>query len=275
MQARVNPFLSLHVVNPTYEPLRLFFNVGFYEGRDEGFYGRKLFTDLQQFMSPWAFEEGEDLPFGGKTYKSTILKYIEDREYVDFVNDFTMYHVYRDAGLYSRVMAAITQAGAPYETIPFTYTYTNEAIGNVIVVASIRIQFYLGVVVGKDGNTPAQELVIELNDRFGKSNTKGQEVTKNQMLGIMKSLFYVDNVVGLDYFLVLPDDVIMEDTDVARARTGRSILVSSEQHRINVYKAGDYKCEGNLLIGIGQMVVNVDFIVDPPEKKEEEETETD
>ncbi|MEL6535416.1 MAG: hypothetical protein AAFQ98_08395, partial [Bacteroidota bacterium] len=266
LQRRINPFLTLHVTNPVYEPLRLYFNVGFHEGRDEGFYGRKLYTDIQQFMSPWAFEEGQDLPFGGKTYKSTILKYIEDREYVDFVNDFTMYHVYRDPLLKTHVLSQKTEAGAPYDTIPFTYTYGN----NVIVIASLRVQFYRGVVI-KEGRTPTEQLEIELKNRFGDANDKGEEVTKNQMLGIMKSLYFVDNVVGLDYFLLLPDQVIMEDTDVAQARTGRSILVSSEQHRLNVYKAGDYNCEGNLLIGIGQMVVNVDFIVEVNRKPEEED----
>lgn len=259
LQARVNPFLNLHVANPIYEPLRIYFNVGFYEGRDEGFYGRKLFSELQQFLSPWAFEEGHDLPFGGKTYKSTLVKYMEDREYVDFVNDFTMYHVYRDPGLYTRVINQTTDAGAPYDTVPFFFQ-PNEGPP---VVASIRIQFYRGVKISKDGTkTAAQQLVAELTTIFQNAQDKGEEVTKNRMLSIMKGLFYVDNVVGMDYYLLLPDDVIMEDTDVAQARTARSILVSSEQHRINVYKPGDYNCEGTRLIGIGQMVVQVDFIVD-------------
>ncbi|HHG84050.1 MAG TPA: hypothetical protein ENJ82_04810, partial [Bacteroidetes bacterium] len=89
---RISPFIDLRVENPIYEPLQLSFNVGFHSGFDEGFYGQKLHTEIQQFLSPWAFDSTKDMVFGGKIHKSTILKFIEDRPYVDFVNDFTLYH---------------------------------------------------------------------------------------------------------------------------------------------------------------------------------------
>ncbi|NRA10873.1 MAG: baseplate J/gp47 family protein, partial [Crocinitomicaceae bacterium] len=65
----ITPFIYLRVENPIYEPIKLSFNVGFHEGYDEGFYGKKLHTQLQEYLSPWAFEsetnETTDLVFGG------------------------------------------------------------------------------------------------------------------------------------------------------------------------------------------------------------------
>jgi hypothetical protein len=80
-------------------------------------------------------------------------------------------------------------------------------------------------------------------------------------------MYYVDKIVELSFYKDLPNGFVLEDVDVAVAKTSRSIMVSDEQHRIGVYKAGDYKCEGNVMIGIGFMIVEADFII--PEIKQE------
>ena len=87
-------FVKATVSNPTYEQILLDFNVSFRAGKDAGFFAKVLNDDITRFLSPWAFEEGRDIPFGGKVYKSDLLAFVEGREYVDFVTNFTMYHLY-------------------------------------------------------------------------------------------------------------------------------------------------------------------------------------
>ncbi|MBL4705972.1 MAG: fibronectin type III domain-containing protein, partial [Flavobacteriales bacterium] len=89
----INPTCAhLHVINPAYEQLQVVFNVMFRNGYDNGFYETELNKELQQFLSPWAFGKA-DIGFGGKIYKSQILKFVEDREYVDFVAFFKLFQI--------------------------------------------------------------------------------------------------------------------------------------------------------------------------------------
>jgi len=74
-------------------------SVGLMPGYDGNFYGRLLNEELKRFLSPWAFEEGRDIVFGGKIFKSSILSFVEQREYVDYVTNFKLYHVERGLGI--------------------------------------------------------------------------------------------------------------------------------------------------------------------------------
>ena len=85
-------FVTLEVKNPQYEQVRVDFKVTFYAGFDKGFYTQKLSEDVVKFLSPWLYEEGEDLSFGGRIHRSWILNFVEERSYVDFVTDFKLYH---------------------------------------------------------------------------------------------------------------------------------------------------------------------------------------
>jgi len=58
-----------------------------------------LNEELKKFLSPWAFEEGEDIIFGGKVYKSSILAFIEKRPYVEYVTDLKLYHLNKGAAI--------------------------------------------------------------------------------------------------------------------------------------------------------------------------------
>lgn len=85
-------FVELVVENPSYEEILVEFSVGFHPGYDAGYYGELLNESLKRFLAPWAYEEGQDLVFGGKIHKSAIIKFIEEQPYVDFVVDFLVYH---------------------------------------------------------------------------------------------------------------------------------------------------------------------------------------
>ncbi len=87
-----SPFATMHVIHPVYERIRVDIRVAFHPGLDAGFYANVLNEDLRRFLSPWAYEEGQDILFGARIYKSEILAFLEGREYVDFVTDFNLYH---------------------------------------------------------------------------------------------------------------------------------------------------------------------------------------
>ncbi len=83
---------GFHVINPRFEPILLQFSVGFLKGVDAGYYAQELNHTLVKYLSPWAFEEGEDIQFGGKIYRSQLLAFMEGLDYVDYVTDFNMFH---------------------------------------------------------------------------------------------------------------------------------------------------------------------------------------
>jgi hypothetical protein len=88
-----SPFINLEVANPQYEEIKVESRVYFYSGYDKGYYSQKLNDEIIKFLSPWAYDEGADIVFGGKIHASYILNFIEEREYVDYVTDFKMFHI--------------------------------------------------------------------------------------------------------------------------------------------------------------------------------------
>lgn len=87
-----SPFAAVHVIHPVYERIRVEARVAFRAGRDPGYYTGILNDDLRRFLSPWAYQEGEDILFGARIYRSDILAFMEDRDYVDYLADFKLYH---------------------------------------------------------------------------------------------------------------------------------------------------------------------------------------
>ncbi len=90
----ISPFASetLQVINPLYEQAKVEFGVKFHQGYDRGYYEGQLNQDIQKYLSPWAFSEGQDISFGGKIHRSSILNFVEERPYVDYVVEFQMHH---------------------------------------------------------------------------------------------------------------------------------------------------------------------------------------
>lgn len=90
-----SPFVRIDVQNPIYEEILVSFEVGFLTGYDIGLYVERLNEAIKQYLSPWAYEANEDIIFGGRINKSSIINFIEEIEYVDYVNNFVLYHKYR------------------------------------------------------------------------------------------------------------------------------------------------------------------------------------
>jgi hypothetical protein len=85
-------FIEIAVHNPVYEPIYTTFEVKFRAGYDNVFYKKQLGTDIIRYLSPWIYDDGIELTFGGKIHRSAILNFVEKREYVDFVANFKLFH---------------------------------------------------------------------------------------------------------------------------------------------------------------------------------------
>ncbi|MCW3090724.1 MAG: hypothetical protein JWP81_1793 [Ferruginibacter sp.] len=90
LKALTSPFVKVHAKNPVYEQVIVGFRVKFYTGTDIGFYLKRLNEEIVQYLTPWAFDENADVEFGHKIYASSIINFIEERDYVDFITDFVM-----------------------------------------------------------------------------------------------------------------------------------------------------------------------------------------
>jgi hypothetical protein len=78
-QARV------HVRNAHYVQVKVRVGVRFQRGRDEGFYKKLLNEEISRFLSPWAYDEGADITIGAKIFANSIVDFIDERDYVDYV----------------------------------------------------------------------------------------------------------------------------------------------------------------------------------------------
>lgn len=82
---------TLHVLNPDYQEFAMDFEVRFTpDVTAVDFHVRKLREAIIRFLSPWAYEDGAEINFGGKMYKSSILNFVEEQPYVDYVAKFKM-----------------------------------------------------------------------------------------------------------------------------------------------------------------------------------------
>ena len=94
IQTFINQLNTLHVdalvENPTYQEVKVQLEVKFYEGKDKSFYSKQLKEDVVKFLSPWAYVETAEINFGLTLHESTVIYYIEQLSYVDYVKNFEL-----------------------------------------------------------------------------------------------------------------------------------------------------------------------------------------
>lgn len=89
---RISCFVKLDVRNPIFEQVRVDCKVKFYPQYDETFFTKQLQQDITQFLSPWAFDASATIRFGGRVDKSTLINFIDEQYYIDYITDFKLYH---------------------------------------------------------------------------------------------------------------------------------------------------------------------------------------
>ena len=85
------PFAMLRVRNAFFVPLKIRCGVRFMPGQDEGFCRQRLNDELNRFLSPWAYDEGADLDLGGAIYANSIIDFIDERDYVDYLAELRLF----------------------------------------------------------------------------------------------------------------------------------------------------------------------------------------
>jgi hypothetical protein len=88
-----SPHVKVHLINPSYEEIRVSVKVKFKLGYDFETYKAKLQEDLLKLLAPWAFNQKITIQFEAKLYRSQVIDYIEKLDYVDFLMDFLMFKI--------------------------------------------------------------------------------------------------------------------------------------------------------------------------------------
>lgn len=85
-----SPFVRVRAVNPRYEKVNICIQVRLVKGKDEAYFREKLADDIRFFLEPWAIGQFDKLTFGQCIYRSDIIRFLETRDYVDFISDIQM-----------------------------------------------------------------------------------------------------------------------------------------------------------------------------------------
>ena len=86
-------FARLRIKNAHFVALMVRCGVRFMLGTDEGYCRQRLTQDLNRFLSPWAYDDSADLVIGGSIYANSIINFIEQRDYVDFIAGLRLFTI--------------------------------------------------------------------------------------------------------------------------------------------------------------------------------------
>lgn len=90
IRERTSPFVRFRAMNPRYESVNFCMRVSLLPGKDENYYREKLREDIRELLAPWAVGKYDKLTFGQCVYRSDIIRFLEQTDYVDFITDFKM-----------------------------------------------------------------------------------------------------------------------------------------------------------------------------------------
>jgi hypothetical protein len=84
--------VQLNILNPVYEEVRFNFKVKFLAELDYNFYRLQLDEDIIRFMAPWVYDNASGIRFDKSLYSFDMINFIENLQYVDFLEFFSMEH---------------------------------------------------------------------------------------------------------------------------------------------------------------------------------------
>lgn len=93
LSRRISPHVRLHVRQPRFEEVRLSMKLRFRPGLPFGLYREKLREEVGAFLTPW-LGEGNPSPLrlGGQVDKAVLIRFIDQRPYVDYVTELRLHH---------------------------------------------------------------------------------------------------------------------------------------------------------------------------------------
>ncbi|SKB72193.1 hypothetical protein [Dyadobacter psychrophilus] len=273
LKKRTSPFVKIHARNPVYEEILTAFRVQFYNGLDKGFFLTKLNEELREFLTPWAFDASADVVFGSQIYASSVINFIEERPYVDFITDFMMYQVKCDCcgteSLKDEIKETAKRAKAIADemiTEQKKLDPTDDKADPIAVAKVINAQNHpagfltsdsgaLWDFIRDESETMVEWVIRNVLSWFEISQDVALQTATNkyeQQLVLKVVEWYINLVknMGLktvaDLMKYLP---VFKMTTLAEPTNERALLVSAQQHIIMLYEAEPAldPCEKNKL----------------------------
>lgn len=88
IRERTSPFVRITAMNPRYELINFSLRINLLPGKEKNYYREKLKEDLRELLAPWAVGKYDKLTFGQCVYRSDVIRFLEQTDYVDFITDF-------------------------------------------------------------------------------------------------------------------------------------------------------------------------------------------
>lgn len=125
LQALAPAFATIQVSNPHYVPVRASFllrlNPGY--GQEQSFW--EMQNAIKRFLAPWAFDEGEEITFGGQLYANALAAFVETLPYVDYVAQVKLF-TKDESGEYLPITPDDDEEYNLYTTEPDTILVSDE-----------------------------------------------------------------------------------------------------------------------------------------------------
>ncbi|KAA6439401.1 hypothetical protein FEM33_14170 [Dyadobacter flavalbus] len=81
-----SPHVQADVTNAAFVEIKIVAQISFRHQTEAGFYINKLQKELEDFLSPWAFRDDMEVQLGSKLHLSSVISFIETREYINFID---------------------------------------------------------------------------------------------------------------------------------------------------------------------------------------------
>ncbi|MEM9338120.1 MAG: baseplate J/gp47 family protein [Bacteroidota bacterium] len=91
LNAHAPAYAEVVVHNPFYLQVLTRCAVSFYPEYDAAYYKAKLIDEIKRFLSPWAYDEGNDIRIGGRLHASVLINFIAERPYIDYVANLKLF----------------------------------------------------------------------------------------------------------------------------------------------------------------------------------------
>ncbi|HEY4289320.1 MAG TPA: hypothetical protein VGN00_19600 [Puia sp.] len=92
MQTLTSPFVRFRAMNPRYEKVDFCLQVKLLPDKDVNYYQQQLQDDIRGFMAPWSVGEFDKLRFGQVINRSDVIRFLETRDYLDYVIEWRWRH---------------------------------------------------------------------------------------------------------------------------------------------------------------------------------------
>lgn len=83
---------AINAANPVYESVKFVFDVQFKKGLDFNFYEGRIKEDLKKLLAPWVFDTSASVRFEGSFTEYQVVNYLENLDYIEYIEHFKMYH---------------------------------------------------------------------------------------------------------------------------------------------------------------------------------------